>query len=118
MQGVSLNERQRLIPGSPAPAVLRKQQQEKQLQQLTSDRKPSMPNSPKITLSKCKDNDIQRCDIPRFEDTMLEVANITVYLKHKIHDEFIRFYKLRVYAIPYYLSYITFRLPMLVVEMK
>ena len=73
LQGVSLNERQRLIPGSPAPAVLRKQQQEKQLQQFAADRKPSIPNSPKITLSKCKDNDIQRCDIPRFEDTMLEV---------------------------------------------
>jgi hypothetical protein len=79
LQGVSLNERQRLIPGSPAPAVLHKQQQEKQLQQFASDKKLSMPSSPKITLSKCKDNDIQRCDIPRFEDTMLEVGNLRVY---------------------------------------
>ena len=73
-QGVSLTERQRLIPGSPAPAVLRKQQQEKQIQQYASERKPSMPNSPKITLSKCKDNDIQKCNIAPFEDTMLEVC--------------------------------------------
>ena len=73
-QGVSLTDRQRLIPGSPAPAVLRKQQQEKQIQQFASERKPSMPNSPKITLSKCKDNDIHKCNIAPFEDTMLEVG--------------------------------------------
>ena len=62
-----------MIPGSPAPAVLRQQQQEKQIRQYASERKPSMPNSPKITLSKCKDNDIQKCNIAPFEDTMLEV---------------------------------------------
>ena len=72
-QGVALNDRQRLIPGSPAPAIFRQQQQEKQIQQFASERKPSIPGSPKITLSKCKDNDRLSCDIPQFEDTMLEV---------------------------------------------
>ena len=35
-----------------------------------------MPNSPKITLSRCKDNDIQKCNIASFEDTMLEVDRV------------------------------------------
>ena len=73
LQGVSLTDRQRLIPGSPAPAIFRKQQQERELQQFTSDTQPSMPGSPKITLSRCKDDEVQKYNIPQFEDTMLEV---------------------------------------------
>ena len=74
MQGVNLTDRQRLIPGSPAPAIIRKQQQQEklQLQQLDDNRRPSIPGSPKITLSKCRDNDMFKCDIPQFEDTMIE----------------------------------------------
>ena len=39
-----------------------------------------MPNSPKITLSRCKDNDIQKCNIASFEDTMLEVDRVCTRL--------------------------------------
>ena len=72
---MNLADRQRLIPGSPAPAIIRKQQQQDklQLQQLDDNRRYSIPGSPKITLSKCKDNDMFKCDIPQFEDTMIEV---------------------------------------------
>ena len=73
-----------MIPGSPAPAIFRKQQQERELQQLTSDTQPSMPGSPKITLSRCKDDEVQKFNIPQFEDTMLEVRIISLNMDIEI----------------------------------
>ena len=67
-----MTERQRLIPGSPAPAVMREQQNHRD----NRGRRPSIPNSPKITLSRCKDNPEKDSPYVHINDSMVEVANV------------------------------------------
>ena len=98
-----------MIPGSPAPAIFRKQQQERELQQLTSDTQPSMPGSPKITLSRCKDDEVQKFNIPQFEDTMLEVRinslNMDIEIKEHYKNEKSYCYTYAAVTIFFYLGY-------------